>query len=237
MTSSEKFSIKWDDFQKNVSSSFREIREDFCDVTLTCEANMKITAHKVILAASSNFFREILTENQHPHPLLYMRGIKGVHLKSVIDFIYHGEVNVFEEDLDKFLSVAEELQLKGLVGKEKAKNSPQIKSIKPVYSLPAKPRTKVITSNTIETSLEKSGSEDIKIEDQIYETVNKDKMVAINPREGKITTTIERLDGVIRSLMKFSDGHWSCIKCGKMNTKNVPIMNHIKRKHLEVIWS
>ena len=90
--------------------------QDFSDVTLACEGDQMIKAHKVILAASSTFFSLLLKKNHHPHPLLYMRGVSTSQLSAVIDFIYHGEVNIFQEDLDNFLKLAEELQLKGLVG-------------------------------------------------------------------------------------------------------------------------
>ena len=36
-------------------------------------------------------------------------------MRSIVDFIYHGEVNVYQEDLKDFLEVSEELQLKGLI--------------------------------------------------------------------------------------------------------------------------
>ena len=112
------FCLKWNDFQKNVSSSFKEIREDFCDVTLMGEGHTLVKAHKVILAASSSFFHDILKKSQHPYPLLYLKGIKGCHLSTVVDFMYHGEVSIGQEDLNDFLVVAEELQLKGLTGTE-----------------------------------------------------------------------------------------------------------------------
>ena len=35
-------------------------------------------------------------------------------MKYVLDFMYHGEVNVAQEELDKFLEVAETLKIKGL---------------------------------------------------------------------------------------------------------------------------
>ena len=49
----EKFCLKWNDFESNVSTAFQELREnrDFFDVTLACEGN-QLEAHKVILAAS-----------------------------------------------------------------------------------------------------------------------------------------------------------------------------------------
>ena len=52
MASSEKFCLRWNDFEANVSSAFREIREekDFFDVTLACDDDSQIQAHKVIIA-------------------------------------------------------------------------------------------------------------------------------------------------------------------------------------------
>merc|ERR1719186_1322324 len=43
-----------------------------------------------------------------------MRGVKMFQLESILDFIYHGEAKVKQEDLNGFLAVAEELKLKGL---------------------------------------------------------------------------------------------------------------------------
>jgi len=114
----EKLCLKWNDFQENAISAFGTLREDreFADVTLACEDGQQVEAHKVILASSSPFFLNILKRNKHPHPLIYMRGLKSEELVSLVDFIYFGEANVHHENLDSFLAVAEELQLKGLMG-------------------------------------------------------------------------------------------------------------------------
>ena len=85
------------------------------DVTLACEDGNQVEAHKVILAASSPFFHNPLRRNNHPHPLIYMRGMKSEDLVAIVDFLYCGEANVFQENLDSFLAIAEELQLKGLM--------------------------------------------------------------------------------------------------------------------------
>merc|ERR1712096_171688 len=73
----EKFCLRWNDFEKNISSSFRELRDDkdFFDVTLACDEN-QLQAHKVILSACSPFFRSVLKKNPHQHPLLYLKGVK-----------------------------------------------------------------------------------------------------------------------------------------------------------------
>ena len=42
-------------------------------------------------------------------------------LMAIVDFCYYGKAKVFQENLDSFLAIAEELQLKGLMGKEDEK--------------------------------------------------------------------------------------------------------------------
>jgi hypothetical protein len=112
---SEKFCLRWNDFETNISSAFRYLRDDkdFFDITLVCE-DEQIQAHKVILSACSPFFQKILRRNPHQHPLLYMKGVKSSDMVSVLDFMYHGEVNVAQEELNTFLAVAEDLNVKGL---------------------------------------------------------------------------------------------------------------------------
>ena len=115
MGNSEKFCLRWNDFESNISTAFRELRDDkdFFDVTLVCDED-QIQAHKVILSACSPFFRSVLRRNRHEHPLLYMKGIKYVDIVSVLNFMYHGEVSVAQEELNSFLAVAEDLKVKGL---------------------------------------------------------------------------------------------------------------------------
>ena len=73
---------------------------------------------QVILAACSPFFREVLRRNPHQHPLLYLKGVKYKvcslyslsseisqcclqELLSVLNFMYQGEVNVAQEELNQ----------------------------------------------------------------------------------------------------------------------------------------
>ena len=116
MSSSEKFCLRWNDFEVNISNAFHELKEekDFTDVTLAC-ADHQVEAHKVILAASSPFFKRILKKNPHSHPLIYLKGIKESDVEALLKFIYHGEVNLEEANLKTFLEVAEDLEVKGLV--------------------------------------------------------------------------------------------------------------------------
>ena len=112
----EKFCIKWNDFQENISSSFRLLRRDgdFADVTVACEDGKTFEAHRIILSSSSPFFQNILRKNQHPHPLVFMRGLTSKELEGLLDFCYFGEASILQNKLDSFMVLAEELQIIGL---------------------------------------------------------------------------------------------------------------------------
>ena len=117
-----KVCLKWNDFQDLAQVSFGELRidTDFTDVTLACE-DQSVKAHKVVLSACSPFFKKLLKTHSHPQPLIYMKGMKASTLTAIIDFLYFGEANIFQEELDSFLALAEELQLKGLEGNSEEK--------------------------------------------------------------------------------------------------------------------
>ena len=98
----EKLCLQWNDFQENVKSAFGHLRgtSDFADVTLACEDGRQIEVHKVALASLSPFFQRILKRNEHSHPLIYMKGMKSDDLTAIVDFLYFGEANVYQENLD-----------------------------------------------------------------------------------------------------------------------------------------
>ena len=165
----DNFCLRWNDFAENVSGAFKDLRaeSDFFDVTLACSDSgaQTLQAHKVILSACSNFFkttfRQQMSANKHPNPYIYLRGVGYSDLAAILDFIYNGEVNVAQEDLNSFLAVAEELQIKGLTNRDatnageqaapkKAKSRPPppletppvvAKKAKKSNSIPAKPTT------------------------------------------------------------------------------------------------
>ena len=83
------------------------------------------SAHRVILTASSPFFQNLLKKNKHTHPLIYMRGVKSEVLSAILDFLYIGETNICQENLESFLAIADELHLGGLTGSENNETMPK----------------------------------------------------------------------------------------------------------------
>ena len=123
----EKFCLKWNDFETNVSKSFGLMRhEDYLhDVTLVCDDNKQISAHKLVLSACSEFFKSIFKNNKHQNPLICLEGISSKELQDILDYMYNGETNIFQECLDKFLSIAQRFKIMGLL-QNKELNSDQL---------------------------------------------------------------------------------------------------------------
>ena len=97
--SAEKLCLQWNDFQENVKAAFGSLRGDvdFADITLACEDGHQIEAHRVVLAASSPFFQSLLKRNKHSHSIIFMRGMKSEDLDAIVNFLYYGEANVYQE--------------------------------------------------------------------------------------------------------------------------------------------
>ena len=129
----EKLCLQWNDFQDNIKAAFGAFRSDidFADVTLACEDGYQIEAHKVFLAATSPFFKSLFQRTKTSHPIVFMRGMKREDLDAIVDFLYYGEANVYQENLDTFLALAEELKLKGLSGEDVGEKAANFSSASP----------------------------------------------------------------------------------------------------------
>ncbi|XP_065215290.1 longitudinals lacking protein-like [Planococcus citri] len=111
----QQFFLKWNDFQVNMMTSFRNLRNDksFTDVTLACEGQT-CKAHKMVLSACSPYFKALLQENPSKHPIIILKDVPFTHLQAILEFMYAGEVNVSQEQLSAFLKTADRLKVKGL---------------------------------------------------------------------------------------------------------------------------
>ena len=113
----EKFCLKWNDFESNVSKSFGLLRNEeyLHDVTLVCDDNSQVSAHKLVLSACSEYFKTIFRNNSHPSPLICLEGVSSPELRNILDYMYNGETNIFQENLDHFLFLAQRLKILGLL--------------------------------------------------------------------------------------------------------------------------
>ncbi|KAG8233643.1 hypothetical protein J437_LFUL013604 [Ladona fulva] len=113
---SQHYCLRWNNYQSNMTSVFHQLLQDeaFVDVTLACnEASLK--AHKVVLSACSPFFQKLLLENPCKHPVIIMpQDVCYSDLKFIIEFVYKGEIDVSQAELQSLLKTADQLKIKGL---------------------------------------------------------------------------------------------------------------------------
>ena len=228
MPTSEKLCLRWNDFQENVNSAFRDLRKDFeyTDVTLACKDGHQVEAHKVILSASSPFFQKLLKRNKHAHPLIYMRGINSEDLMAIVDFLYYGEADIYQENLETFLKIAEEFQLKGLNGKEyeRGEDLGNITRNNYIATVPSAETQRKNDSFSSPTNFEEVSTE-IALSKHDFSRDMKD----LNE---KIKGLMCRGENMISVGAKRMDPAYICKVCGKEGTYgNLKV--HIEAKHLE----
>jgi len=168
----EQFCLRWNDFQTCIKSTFQGLREEkeFMDVTISCDGE-QVTAHKVILSACSVTFRQILMKNPAPHPVILLWDVSARDLTSILDFMYHGEVNVKQENLNSFLAVAEKLRVRGLSQGDTNEATNSAKTTKIPSSQPEKSKARVSDISFSEPSLKRPRPSHESQDDDIIEEI------------------------------------------------------------------
>ncbi|CAH0547445.1 unnamed protein product [Brassicogethes aeneus] len=114
--SGQHYCLRWNNYQSNMTSVFHQLLENeaFVDVTLACN-DLSLKAHKVVLSACSSYFQKLLLENPCKHPTIIMpQDVCYSDLKFIIEFVYRGEIDVSQAELQSLLRTADQLKIKGL---------------------------------------------------------------------------------------------------------------------------
>ena len=226
MNNSEEFCLTWNEFEAIIRESFRELRVEqrHFDVTLATDDGHQIKAHKIILSAGSKFFKEILREANHPNPYIYLKGVKRLDLENVIKFLYHGEANIAQEELNNFLETAQELQVKGLQTSDQAeidknKTLKSYANVKPELSEKTAVRKKIPIQHAIYNSLDK-------LEDSFI-TNTSNEVALVKSEEGNIVfNTNHELDLQIEQMIEHKEEMWHCKVCRKISSRRSNLQKH-----------
>ncbi|KAF4518113.1 hypothetical protein B566_EDAN007814 [Ephemera danica] len=116
------FRLKWDNHLQNLSCLFENlyVQQKYVDVTLFCDGG-SLKAHKVVLSSCSSYFESIFRDHPCKHPVVIIHDVKIKEMQMVLEYMYKGELNVLEEELNSFVEIASLLDVRGLsnVPKEK----------------------------------------------------------------------------------------------------------------------
>ena len=226
MNTSEKYSLSWKDFQSNVSQSFRTLKEekDFFDVTLVSEDLQQIEAHKVVLSSSSPVFKQLLRSNKHSHPMLYIRGAKHTELEHILDFIYSGEVSIYQENLNGFLGLAEDLKLKGL---SNAKDDHELEEKPKLFSRFNDSLTHPMARESFDDIL--TPLEEVSTMFEDLDGGNEDFSLVQNTNED----SNDDYETTINSMIEKVNNMWCCKVCSKqfIAKRKDNLKEHVETKH------
>jgi len=185
--------------------------EDFYDVTLVSDDEQHIAAHKLVLSASSVFFKNILKKASHSHtnPMIYLNGFNSKDLHLVMDYIYQGEVEIFQEDLNNFLDVALKLKIEGLMGGGDNRSTVKKEDYEEV--LPE--------------------SEEEILENPLIQQPKLPKQHKLRNTENAATlvsqsSMIEDAKAAVNEIVEKVEDGWRCNACGKTTTRASDIRRH-----------
>ena len=181
-----------------------------------------------------------------------MRGVRSKNLKAMVDFLYCGEANIPQDDLDSFFVLASELQVMGMTEEIFTKEAPQKNNIKEeppnlfvplnIFENVLNPTNKtktcnphVVDENALNEETDKRKKQDVIDRDQST------SKYPIHLGTPPIVGDLEHLDTQVKSMMCYSEnvlgGNYgnrrarSCTVCGKEGYRN-DIMNHIESHHI-----
>ena len=167
-----------------------------------------------------------------------MKGVKLEILLALVDFLYLGEANVFQESLESFLEIAEELRLKGLMGQkeyaEKTKKNNKYSTPEKVKSSQSSHQGRKSNSSignvaySLNTNLE-DRSQVVSID--IEQRISNPSFVSLDFKEldEKVKSMMEKSQNRIKSGLQFAN---ICKVCGKEG-EGIAIRDHIEANHLE----
>ena len=225
-----KFNLKWSDYLSNIAEKFSSLRkeEDFFDVTLVSCDKRQVSAHKVILSSCSEYFKTILKNNSKTsNTILCLENIYFEELTQILDYVYEGEVQIKEDQLENFLKIAQRFELQGLLsdGSEEEQKTEE----ESAYTSGKIPKNDNVTNKNENIEVkQQSNVLSVQMTDKTRNAL-KDPIIISSER----FYNIEELDEKIKGYIYKNDGSGSkkfvCAICNKLSRD----FNDAK-KHVEV---
>ena len=193
------------------------------DVTLVSDDEQHISAHKLVLTASSELFKNILKKAKHSNPMIFLSGYKSKDLLLVMDYIYQGEVQILQTDLDRFLSVAQQLKIEGLIGGDTGEIDTETD-----ISM----KEDIESSHTQETIYQESVLEDFEDNEKLVAPA---KRISKADRSVVVVSNASNMEAkaAVDDLVEKTENGWMCKPCGKTTSNRKTALSDLRR-HAEI---
>ena len=213
--SDENYNLHWNGHKENSAVSFKDAltQLEFTDVTLVSDDDKQIKSHKFVLSSCSPVFRNILVNNPHKHPLIYLTDVKHEELKSILDFMYLGEAVVAQDELERLMKIATKFQIKGIsvIGNGKEREEENVSKHEPLNN---------VDNYQIVSEEEKC------VEDDIENTF--DTSENIESLLNHHTKAVDLTSGTVENIIK---GAFQCGECDYRTFHSRNFKRHVRTMH------
>lgn len=121
------YHLSWNNYEASIASFLRVLstakagEEDLSDVTISCAGGRQFTAHRLVLATCSSYFRQLFVGRSvgaaggcHAHPIVYIPDMTDRVMEHLLAFMYCGETTVPTHLLLPLIEAAKLLGIQGL---------------------------------------------------------------------------------------------------------------------------
>ena len=111
----QKFNLSWNEYESHLSGLMRDLmmKTDLSDLTVICE-DSSFQVNKVVLAACSEVFNEIIKNIPGSNSAIYLRGIPAKQMETLVEFMYLGQAQLLQADIEEFINIARDLKIRGI---------------------------------------------------------------------------------------------------------------------------
>ena len=212
------YNLNWEDHVDHFRNVLNDMKKtnQFTDVTLVCDDQIQIRAHKIILCAGSSVFSQIIGSLPKNDPVIFLRGVQHQEMESLLEFLYIGQTNVAKERLKEFLDVSKSLDIREISNATEYQ-SEVFTDDKPEIEDPAKDISQTMNSTVLDNDDGNPFMQILKSEEKKVKKENKVK------KEKKVKNK--------------SSGHVpdqklnECPHCDYKSVKSTRIRKHIESKH------
>lgn len=111
------YCLRWNNHKSNLVEIIESLikMECYVDCTIYVDNHVQFKAHRVVLASCSPFFQLILQDAPQDHCSIIFPGVQEFEMRTLLEYIYAGEVNIAESQIPRIMKIAKMLEVKGLL--------------------------------------------------------------------------------------------------------------------------
>ena len=194
-------------FETHIYQCLKE-ENAYADVTLVSDELIPFQAHKFVISACSEVLKELLIQNNHQHPIIYMRNITKHELEAFLRFLYFGKILLAKSEVEGFFKIATDLRVKHLIRFTKS--------------------NQLYEAIRYNVTLSKIGGSDVEKEEHKKEKVEKTEDIEVKP--------VIRDNGILSMYLsdikaKIEKKVYKCPICESTYSHKFTMSEHMKSQH------